>query len=68
MKIRDVEGNEIKACFSFTYRNLEISCSTIAAPNEIVVFGPVPGNRRDKYYRASSIPDAIWWIDEFQRQ
>ena len=59
MEIRNTEGEQIMACFSFEYKGLEISCSTIAAPSEIVVFS----TKRNQEYRAISIPDAIQWID-----
>jgi len=38
MKIVDIEGKEIKACFVFDYCGYEISCSTIALGGQVAIF------------------------------
>ena len=57
MKILDVACNPIDACCCFELRGLEISCSTIAQPDEVMVFdGNVSIGRFD------TVADAIKFV------
>lgn len=59
MRIKDVNGQDVRACCIFTFRGLEISASTIFyPPSSIVVFD----NKNKELYNAISVEDAIAWI------
>ncbi len=63
MKIVDLTGKEINACFSFNAGNCEISVSTIfrASRPEIAIFDKHSGKLlKDKL---STIPEAISWVN-----
>ena len=60
MKIVDIRGVNLKACYRFKYKDKKISVSTICTPVSIVVF------EDDKVlYNATSVEDAIQWVDNF---
>ena len=65
MIIVDYKCNSIKACFVFEYKGMEVSCSTIANPEEVVVFSK---DRQDAGHRVNSVPAAIRWIDRKVRK
>jgi hypothetical protein len=68
MTIRDVEANIIPACFTFDCAGFEVSCSTIARPNEILIFKKVGKYDRenDAVYRALSVEEAVAWCQRNQ--
>ena len=65
MRIVNFKCDHIKACFVFEYKGMEVSCSTIAHPPEIVVFSK---DRQDAGHRVNSVPAAIRWIDRKVRK
>tara|TARA_R110000772_G_scaffold92722_1_gene189724 strand:+ start:380 stop:589 length:210 start_codon:yes stop_codon:yes gene_type:complete len=65
MKIIDLNGKKIKACFVFERGNCEISVSTIFNENkpEIAVFEKDGGDMlQDKF---TTITSATSWVDSF---
>ena len=65
MKIIDLSGEKIKACFMFVVGNCDISVSTIINENkpEIAIFEKHSGELlQDKI---SNIGDAISWVNSF---
>lgn len=64
MKILGVNGKPVKACCVFNYEGFEVSASTIFKPTHIAVFNHQDNEAK---YDATSIPDAIEWIDDFLR-
>ena len=57
MKILNVAAEPIDACCIFSLRGLEISISTIAQPNEVMVF-----DENESIGRFNSVSDAIKFI------
>jgi hypothetical protein len=65
MKIVNLNGDKIKACFSFVQGNCEISVSTIFNEDNPVVAVFDKGNGallQDSFY---TIGSAISWVDSF---
>lgn len=64
MKIVNINNSPLKACCVFPYGGFEVSASTIFKPSSVLVYGK---NNKVKY-TATSIPNAINWINTTEEQ
>ena len=65
MKILNLEGNRVNACFVFNVGNCEVSVSTIFNKNkpEIAIFDKYSSDLlKDK---VSTVSGAIQWVNDF---
>ena len=63
MKIVNRKGEEIGACCKFTYKGVQISASTVFSPPVNIEVKDLRNGCKDVIYDATSIEDAVEWIN-----